>query len=238
LKGIFYVGACIEDAEVPHEIAEELALKIYKTMVKLQTMDVIFYEAQRQVAQLIQHRHDTTLYLYTTADTPYPTACDLVPLCSSEQLLHMLQGRFSFFMTSNGEEATIIGSAAALSPEDHIFSQYREHGALLYRGFTFLEMANQVETWLSAVQVHTMLRSVGFKGHGAEEAICCAQCFGNVHGHGKGRQMPIHYGSKALNFQTVSAPLATQLPHAVGAAYALKVWLTKCTSKKVHGLHS
>ena len=49
------------------------------------------------------------------------------------------------------------------------------------------------------------------------------QCFGNVHGHGKGRQMPIHYGSKALNFQTVSAPLATQMPHAVGAAYALKV---------------
>ena len=49
------------------------------------------------------------------------------------------------------------------------------------------------------------------------------QCFGNVLGHGKGRQMPIHYGSKALNFQTVSAPLATQMPHAVGAAYALKV---------------
>ena len=35
--------------------------------------------------------------------------------------------------------------------------------------------------------------------------------------------MPIHYGSKALNFQTVSAPLATQMPHAVGAAYALTV---------------
>ena len=50
-----------------------------------------------------------------------------------------------------------------------------------------------------------------------------AQCFGTARGHGKGRQMPIHYGSKAHNFQTVSAPLATQLPHAVGAAYALKV---------------
>lgn len=52
------------------------------------------------------------------------------------------------------------------------------------------------------------------------------QCFGNVLGHGKGRQMPIHYGSKAHNFQTVSAPLATQMPHAVGAAYALKVSLS------------
>ncbi len=49
------------------------------------------------------------------------------------------------------------------------------------------------------------------------------QCYGNIHGHGKGRQMPIHYGSKELNFHTISSPLATQLPHAVGAAYALKV---------------
>jgi len=42
---------------------------------------------------------------------------------------------------------------------------------------------------------------------------------------GKGRQMPIHYGSKALNFHTIGSALATQLPHAVGAAYALKVCL-------------
>ncbi len=34
--------------------------------------------------------------------------------------------------------------------------------------------------------------------------------------------MPIHYGSADLNFHTISSPLATQLPHAVGAAYALK----------------
>ena len=54
---------------------------------------------------------------------------------------------------------------------------------------------------------------------------CRLQCYGNHLGHGKGRQMPIHYGSKELNFQTISSPLATQLPHAVGAAYALKVGL-------------
>ena len=29
-----------------------------------------------------------------------------------------MQGRFSFYMTSNGEEATAIGSAAALTLED------------------------------------------------------------------------------------------------------------------------
>lgn len=37
------------EAEVPYDIDEELALKMYETMVKLQTMDVVFYEAQRQV---------------------------------------------------------------------------------------------------------------------------------------------------------------------------------------------
>lgn len=35
--------------------------------------------------------------------------------------------------------------------------------------------------------------------------------------------MPIHYGSKELNFVTISSALATQMPHAVGAAYALKL---------------
>jgi 2-oxoisovalerate dehydrogenase E1 component alpha subunit len=49
------------------------------------------------------------------------------------------------------------------------------------------------------------------------------QCFGNNLDIGKGRQMPVHYGSRELNFHTISSPLATQLPHAVGAAYALKV---------------
>ncbi|GAA6011788.1 hypothetical protein JCM11491_000751 [Sporobolomyces phaffii] len=38
----------------------------------------------------------------------------------------------------------------------------------------------------------------------------------------KGRQMPVHYGSPAHHFHTISSPLATQLPQAAGAAYALK----------------
>ena len=34
------------------------------------------------------------------------------------------------------------------------------------------------------------------------------QCFGNEADLGKGRQMPIHYGSNALNFLTVSSTIA------------------------------
>lgn len=47
---------------------------------------------------------------------------------------------------------------------------------------------------------------------------------------GKGRQMPIHYGSRALNFMTISSPLATQIPQAAGYAYGQKLQhLEACT---------
>ncbi|KAI3672799.1 hypothetical protein L6452_38899 [Arctium lappa] len=101
------------------------------------------------------------------------------------------QGRLSFYLTSFGEEAVSLASAAALTSHDLILSQYREPGILLWRGFTVQEFADQ--------------------------------CFGNNAGHGKGRQMPVHYGSKNLNFMTISSPLATQLPQAVGVAYSLKM---------------
>ena len=38
------------------------------------------------------------------------------------------------------------------------------------------------------------------------------QCFSNRHDPAHGRQMPVHYGSKDLNFQFISSPLATQMP--------------------------
>ena len=45
------------------------------------------------------------------------------------------QGRIGFHIGSLGEEACIIGSAAAMRPNDWIFPCYREFGALLWRGF-------------------------------------------------------------------------------------------------------
>jgi 2-oxoisovalerate dehydrogenase E1 component alpha subunit len=49
------------------------------------------------------------------------------------------------------------------------------------------------------------------------------QLFANKHDYGKGRNMPIHYMSERLRLHPISSPLATQIPHAVGAAYALKL---------------
>ncbi|XP_013067101.2 2-oxoisovalerate dehydrogenase subunit alpha, mitochondrial [Biomphalaria glabrata] len=48
------------------------------------------------------------------------------------------------------------------------------------------------------------------------------QCYGNAKDIGKGRQMPVHYGSRELNFVTISSTLATQMPQASGSAYAFK----------------
>lgn len=100
------------------------------------------------------------------------------------------QGRISFYMTETGEEAADIGSTAALAEDDMIMAQYREQGALAFRGFSTDQFMNQI--------------------------------FSNEQDLGKGRQMPIHYGSQERHYMTVSSPLATQLPQATGYAFALK----------------
>lgn len=101
------------------------------------------------------------------------------------------QGRISFYLASKGEEAAIVASAAALSNEDMIMSQYREQGTLVYRGYTTDQFMNQM--------------------------------FSNELDPNKGRQMPIHYGDKKLNFMTISSPLGTQIPQAAGYAYGQKM---------------
>ncbi|MFQ3288076.1 MAG: 2-oxoisovalerate dehydrogenase E1 component alpha subunit [Alteromonadaceae bacterium] len=101
------------------------------------------------------------------------------------------QGRLSFYMSALGEEAASVGGAAGLKDQDMIMAQYREQGALMFRGFSLENFMNQM--------------------------------FSNSKDLGKGRQMPIHYGSKELNYMTVSSPLGTQIPQATGYAYGQKL---------------
>ncbi|KAA0150427.1 hypothetical protein FNF27_03645 [Cafeteria roenbergensis] len=49
------------------------------------------------------------------------------------------------------------------------------------------------------------------------------QCCSNEDDGGKGRQMPVHYGSPEHHFYTISSPLTTQLPQAAGTGYAMKM---------------
>ena len=46
------------------------------------------------------------------------------------------------------------------------------------------------------------------------------QCIGNACDNAKGRQMPVHYSWRAGNVVSISSPVGTQLPQAVGAAMA------------------
>ncbi|OJJ45358.1 hypothetical protein ASPZODRAFT_134003 [Penicilliopsis zonata CBS 506.65] len=101
------------------------------------------------------------------------------------------QGRLSFYMVSAGEEGVTVGSAAALSPDDVVFAQYREAGVFQQRGFTLQEFMSQL--------------------------------FSNKNDNGRGRNMPVHYGRKYPKMHTISSTLATQIPQAAGAAYALKL---------------
>lgn len=50
-----------------------------------------------------------------------------------------------------------------------------------------------------------------------------AQLFATKDDTGLARNMPVHYGSKKYHVHTISSPLATQIPHASGAAYAVKM---------------
>ncbi|XP_017002647.2 2-oxoisovalerate dehydrogenase subunit alpha, mitochondrial [Drosophila takahashii] len=118
---------------------------------------------------------------------------DMLLLNTMDKILYesQRQGRISFYMTNFGEEASHIGSAAALEMRDLIYGQYREAGVLVWRGFRIDQFIDQ--------------------------------CYGNTDDLGRGKQMPVHYGSRELNFVTISSPLSTQMPQAVGAAYAMKM---------------
>lgn len=49
------------------------------------------------------------------------------------------------------------------------------------------------------------------------------QLFGNVEDPVKGRQMPVHHSARWLNFVSISSPVGTQIPQAVGMAMAARI---------------
>ncbi|WP_100657373.1 thiamine pyrophosphate-dependent dehydrogenase E1 component subunit alpha [Alteromonas flava] len=63
--------------------------------------------------------------------------------------------------------------------------------------------------------------ALAYRGYRTEQFM--NQMFSNRLDPNKGRQMPIHYGDKALNFMTISSPLGTQIPQASGYAYGQRL---------------
>ncbi len=100
-------------------------------------------------------------------------------------------GRIGFVGTSTGMEGAQIGSAAALKPQDWLWSGLREGGAAVMRGLPLAEYV--------------------------------AQMYCNANDTAKGRQMCNHFMHKGSNYPSWSSVIGTQIPHAVGAAYASKL---------------
>ncbi len=115
----------------------------------------------------------------------------LTRLVDERMITLQRQGVITFAMSSLGEEACAVASAAALSPDDWLYPQYREAGIVFWRGFSIEQYVHQM--------------------------------FGDAKDLTLGRQMPNHFGSRRLNVVTVSSPIATQIPHAAGCAYAMKL---------------
>jgi 2-oxoisovalerate dehydrogenase E1 component alpha subunit len=54
------------------------------------------------------------------------------------------QGKTSFYMKCTGEEATSVATTMALNRDDMCFPSYRQQGILITRGYSMLEMINQI----------------------------------------------------------------------------------------------
>ena len=119
---------------------------------------------------------------------------------------------------------TVMGRIQAL---DDVFYNAQRQGRISFYMQSSGEEAIHVGTASALKAQDTILaqyREVGvllWRGFTVQQ--CADQCFSNEMDLGKGKQMPVHYGSKELNFQTISSPLTTQLPQAAGVAYAHKL---------------
>lgn len=60
-------------------------------------------------------------------------------------------------MTSTGEEASVVGSASGLEDNDLVYSQYREQGVLMYRGWSIRQFADQVYQLLPRLHANSAL---------------------------------------------------------------------------------
>lgn len=141
-------GTVVDEPSIPATLDRQLAIAIYRGMVRIRIMDERLLALQRQ-------------------------------------------GRIGFYGEARGQEAAIVGSAAALAKGDWIVPALREAGAGLYAGMPLRQYI--------------------------------AQLYGNANDAGKGRQLPCHPCDRDTNYVVMSSCIATQAPHAVGIAMAMRI---------------
>ena len=72
--------------------------------------------------------------------------------------------------------------------------------------------------------IYSSYREIGsafYRGYPLRTFLC--QLFGNAEDPVKGRQMPVHHSARNINFVSISSPVGTQIPQAVGTAMAARI---------------
>jgi TPP-dependent pyruvate/acetoin dehydrogenase alpha subunit len=101
-------------------------------------------------------------------------------------------GRIGFSLPNLGIEAVSAGAAAAMDPSRDMFAPH-------YRDFAMMFY------------------------HGVKPEKMFDNMFGNCEDNAIGRQMPAHFTfTEPLRYLSISSPLGTQIPQAVGMAMAMK----------------
>jgi pyruvate dehydrogenase E1 component alpha subunit/2-oxoisovalerate dehydrogenase E1 component alpha subunit len=139
--------------------------------------------------------HDALLRMYRGMQT--------IRIMDDRLLAMQRQGRIGFYGEARGQEAAVIGSAAALEENDWLVPALREAGGGILRGLTLRHYV--------------------------------AQIFGNANDVSLGHQLPCHPGTRAVKYVTMSSCIATQLPHAVGLAWAAKLAHDPVVTLACHG---
>lgn len=112
-----------------------------------------------------------------------------------DERAHVLQraGKVAFHVSGIGHEVAQVAAATALDPQTDLFFPY-------YRDYALLLSIGMT--------LRELMLALFLKADDPNSG---------------GRQMVGHFGCKRLRVFTGSSPVATQIPHAVGAAYATKL---------------
>lgn len=158
--------------------------------------------------QFLEPKNVDTIKQYRVLDEAGRLVGELDPSLTAEKMVELYRGMLT------------------LNEMDKVMFNCHRQGRISFYMTSFGEEATQFGT-AGALEaedwVFAQYREAGILLHRKMPLnLMLAQCFGNRDDLGKGRQMPVHYGSRDLNYVTISSPLATQLPQAVGVARVFK----------------
>jgi pyruvate dehydrogenase E1 component alpha subunit len=110
--------------------------------------------------------------------------------------------------------------------DERLLKLQRQGRIGFYLTATGEEATHVAPTWALAPSdwIYSSYREIGaafYRGYPLRTFLC--QLFGNAEDPVKGRQMPVHHSVRSINFVSISSPVGTQIPHAVGTAMAARI---------------